>query len=106
MLSGNGIKVIFSDKAVPTPLVSLAIKNKKLAGGIVVTASHNPPAYNGIKIKASYGGSADENITRSVEALLGKNEIKSISVDEGIKAGIIELVDLRPDYQYEFGQRT
>jgi len=98
VLSGNGIKVIFSDKAVPTPLISLAIKNKKLAGGIVVTASHNPPAYNGIKIKASYGGSADEGITKSIESLLGKSEIKSISVDKGIKSGIVELTDLRPDY--------
>lgn len=98
VLSGNGIKVIFSDKAVPTPLISLAIKNKKLAGGVVVTASHNPPAYNGIKIKASYGGSADEGITKSIESFLGKSEIISISVDEGVKAGIVELVDLKPDY--------
>ncbi|MFC1666632.1 phosphoglucomutase/phosphomannomutase family protein [Candidatus Omnitrophota bacterium] len=98
VLAANGIKVLLSDKAVPTPLVSLAIKNKKLSGGIVITASHNPPIYNGIKIKAAYASSADEGITKSVEALLGKNSVKNISLQQGIASGSIELVDLKPDY--------
>jgi alpha-D-glucose phosphate-specific phosphoglucomutase len=98
VLSANGIKVLLSDKAVPTPLVSLAIKNKKLAGGIMITASHNPPVYNGIKIKASYAGTADESITKAVEANLGKNKIKSIPVKDGILSGKVEMVDLKADY--------
>lgn len=72
VLAGNGIKVLLSDKAVPTPLVSFAIKNKKLSGGLMLTASHNPPYYNGLKIKAPYAGTADEGITKSVEALWAK----------------------------------
>ncbi|NQT75935.1 MAG: phosphoglucomutase/phosphomannomutase family protein [Candidatus Omnitrophica bacterium] len=98
VLAANDIKVLLSDKAIPTPLVSLAIKNQKLSGGIMITASHNPPAYNGIKIKASYASSADEKITKSVESLLGKNKVKSISLEEGIASGSIETVDLRPGY--------
>jgi alpha-D-glucose phosphate-specific phosphoglucomutase len=98
VLAANGIKVLLSDRAVPTPLVSLAIKNKILSGGIMITASHNPPIYNGIKIKAAYGGSADEGITKAVEALLGKNEVKGIGLDEGIRSGTIQLVDLKSDY--------
>jgi len=98
VLAGNGIKVLLSDKACPTPLVSLAIKNRKLAGGIMITASHNPPSYNGIKIKAPYASSADEGITRSVESLLGKNSVKGISLKDGIDSGIVELVDLKPEY--------
>lgn len=98
VLAANGIKALLSDKAVPTPLVSLAIKNKKLSGGIMITASHNPPSYNGVKIKASYAGSADQGITQGVEALLGKNPVKSISVEEGIKSGRIEKIDMKADY--------
>ncbi|MFA4992061.1 MAG: phosphoglucomutase/phosphomannomutase family protein [Candidatus Omnitrophota bacterium] len=98
VLAGNGIKVFLSDRAVPTPLVSLAIKQKKLAGGVVITASHNPAAYNGIKIKASYAGSAEENITKSVEALLGKNSISRVDMEEAVKSGAIELMDMKTPY--------
>lgn len=98
VLAANGIKVLLSDKAVPTPFVSLVIKNKKLSGGIMITASHNPPYYNGVKIKASYGGSADEGITKSVESFIGKNPVNKIDINKGIETDIIELIDLRKDY--------
>jgi len=98
ILAANGIKVLLSDKAVPTPLVSLAIKNKKLSGGIMITASHNPPTYNGIKIKAPYASSADEKITRSVESLVGKNKVKAIPLEEGISSGAVQVVDLKAGY--------
>ena len=58
VLLGNGIKVIFSDDFCPTPTVSWYVKNRGLTAGIMVTASHNPPAWNGIKFKESYGGAA------------------------------------------------
>ena len=98
VLAANGIKVLLSDKAVPTPLVSFAIKNKKLSGGLMLTASHNPPYYNGLKIKASYAGTADEGITKSVEALLAKNPVQSVEFKKGIESGMIELLDLKKDY--------
>ena len=98
VLAGNNIKVLLSDKALPTPLVSLLIKNKKLSGGIMVTASHNPSAYNGIKIKAHYASSADKGITGSVESLLGRNKVKSTSIKEAIKSGTVRLIDMKADY--------
>lgn len=98
VLAGNNIKVLLSDKALPTPLVSLLIKNKKLSGGIMVTASHNPPAYNGIKIKAHYASSADKGITGSIESLLGKNKVKSTSVKKAVKSGAVKLIDMKVDY--------
>jgi len=98
VLAGNGIKVLLSDKAVPTPLVSFAIKNKKLSGGLMLTASHNPPYYNGLKIKAPYAGTADEGITKSVEALLAKNPVQSVEFKKGVESGMIELTDLKKDY--------
>jgi len=67
ILIRNGIGVILSDRAIPTPALSFATKNKKLTAGIMITASHNPSEYNGIKIKTSAGGAAPLEVTREVE---------------------------------------
>ena len=56
----------------PTPAVSFAVKDKGAIGGVMITASHNPPRYNGIKLKAANGGSALAEDTRRVEVLLDK----------------------------------
>lgn len=76
VLVGNGIQVLLSDTACPTPAVSYAIVSEKCDSGIVVTASHNPPDYNGIKIKSDFGGSAEKTITDAIEALVGKSPVK------------------------------
>ena len=76
VLLGNGIEVLLSSAACPTPAVSYAIVSEHLDAGIAVTASHNPPGYNGIKIKTDFGGSADKDITDAVETFIGKNPIK------------------------------
>lgn len=98
VLAANGIKVILSNHSIPTPVLSYSIKNKKLNGGVMVTASHNPPKFNGIKIKAHYAGSADLAITQEVERRLNQNEVKIISKDEALKSGRLEIADLSPDY--------
>lgn len=76
ILVGNGIQVLLSDTACPTPAVSYAIVSEKCDSGIVLTASHNPPAYNGIKIKSDYGSSAEKETTDAIEALIGVNPVK------------------------------
>ena len=98
VLAANDIKVILSDKNLPTPIVSFAIKDKKLDGGIMVTASHNPPQFNGIKIKAQYAGSADSSITQEVEKRFYQNKIKIISQEEALSSHRLEVVDLTPNY--------
>lgn len=70
VLLGNDIDVQLFSHAVPTPLLSFAVVNAKHAGGIMITASHNPPQFNGFKIKANWGGSAFEEETRAVESLV------------------------------------
>jgi phosphomannomutase len=72
ILEGNGFRVQLFNEAVPTPLVSWAVREQGAAGGVVITASHNPPEFNGFKIKADFGGSAPPEITAAVEALLDK----------------------------------
>jgi phosphomannomutase len=67
VLAANGVRVWLSQSDAPTPLISYAIVDKEADGGVMITASHNPPRYNGIKLKASYGGSASAADVKKVE---------------------------------------
>jgi phosphomannomutase len=73
VLAGNEIGVALFDTDVPTPLVSWAVRERAAAGGVVITASHNPANFNGFKIKAPWGGSATPETTVAVESLLDAN---------------------------------
>jgi phosphomannomutase len=77
VLAGNQINVSLFDSDVPTPLVSWAVRERGAAGGVVITASHNPPHFNGFKIKAPWGGSATHETTVAVESLLDTNAPQS-----------------------------
>ncbi len=82
IFAGNGFEVLFSDAAVPTPAVSYHVKKAKAVGGIMITASHNPPQFNGFKIKAHFGGSADAALCKKVEARLGASRVKRATGDQ------------------------
>ncbi|MCL5669736.1 MAG: phosphoglucomutase/phosphomannomutase family protein, partial [Acidobacteria bacterium] len=69
-VAAEGIPVLLADRATPTPAVSYAVVARKTAGALMVTASHNPYIWNGIKLKAPYGGSASPAIMKQVEAYL------------------------------------
>jgi phosphomannomutase len=71
-ISATGTPVWLADKPCPTPAISLLVRQRSAAGGIVVTASHNPYRWNGIKYKASYGSSALPSIVAQIEAELQK----------------------------------
>jgi phosphomannomutase len=77
VLQANNIDVILSDRAIPTPALSFAVKTRKQDLGIMITASHNPAEYNGFKIKVASGGAAGPEVTSCVEERLGKSEVKS-----------------------------
>jgi len=77
VLAGNGLRVLLMDRPYPTPYVSFEVRRRRFAGGVVITASHNPPMFNGFKVKAHYGGSATPGITAQIEARLGKAEIRT-----------------------------
>lgn len=80
VMAGNGFQVTLFSEAVPTPLVSWAVKELKANGGIVITASHNPADFNGFKIKAPWGGSAAPETTAAVEKLVDLNPPKRAEV--------------------------
>lgn len=70
VMAGNGIVAWLTRADAPTPAISYTVVEKNAAAGIMVTASHNPPRYNGIKLKASYGGAASPHQARRVEHYL------------------------------------
>ena len=72
VLSASGTPVWLTDKPCPTPAISLLVRQRQAAGGIVVTASHNPYSWNGIKYKASYGSSALPTIVAQIETELAE----------------------------------
>src|SRR4051812_11147054 len=73
VLAANSIRVCLAQADAPTPVISYAIVDKKAQGGVMITASHNPPRYNGIKLKAGYGGSASAATAKAVEARITNN---------------------------------
>ena len=74
VLAANGFTVFLSQADAPTPAISYAVRNKNAIGGIMITASHNAPRYNGVKLKSAYGGSASPEQCRRVEVYLNDNE--------------------------------
>lgn len=92
VLAGAGIPVRISNDYVPTPAVSYAVRSNDCAGAVVVTSSHNPWNWNGVKFKAKFGGSATPAIMKIIE-----QETAGGVMPTGEKAGI-EEVDLKPAY--------
>lgn len=95
VLCANGFAVVLTPVPTPTPAVSYAVKARRAAGGVMITASHNPPAFNGFKLKAHFGGSAEPALCQAVEALLDRSPVRSGSPEPGTR-GNIAVTDLRP----------
>jgi len=74
VLAANGIRVYLTERDTPTPIVSFAVKYVHDDGGVMISASHNPPRYNGIKIKGPFGGPASSEDARRVEFHIRQNE--------------------------------
>ncbi|HAK59372.1 MAG TPA: phosphoglucomutase [Nitrospiraceae bacterium] len=102
VLAANGIRTYLSTRDAPTPVISFEIIRKKAAGGINVTASHNPPEYSGLKFSSSWGGPALPEATLDIESrantLLNKNSILVITLAEAKEKGLVEDVDLQKAY--------
>src|SRR5271154_1217271 len=73
VFAGNNFQVVLTPEPTPTPSVSFAVKNLSAVGGVLITASHNPPSFNGFKLKSHYGGSSDSETCKIVESFLDKN---------------------------------
>jgi phosphomannomutase len=92
VMAAAGIPVFLADDYTPTPAVSFTVKQRGAAGGVMVTSSHNPWNWNGVKFKGNFGGSATPAIMKKIE-----EELAADAAPKGDKA-VIEEVDLKKDY--------
>jgi alpha-D-glucose phosphate-specific phosphoglucomutase len=102
VLAGNGIKVFLSSNAVPTPVVSYAVASLNAGGGIVITASHNPAAWNGFKYKSPDGASAPQEVVAAIEkriTAVDPDNIKSLPLTSATGSGLITQNDFLPPYK-------
>ena len=96
--SASGIKVLLSDKPVPTPAVSFSIRHRKLDGAINITASHNPGEYNGMKFSGADGAPALPDVTKSIEDAILSLQKSSWTLQSAPDPNRIQTVDIRNEY--------
>ncbi len=91
-LAQNGVPALLSDRDCPTPAIAWATRSRSCAAGIMITASHNPPKYNGFKFLLPQGRGADTDSTKSVESFLrAKSSTR-------IEPATVTQFDARPDF--------
>jgi alpha-D-glucose phosphate-specific phosphoglucomutase len=95
VVAATGIAVQLADRITPTPALSWAVRERGMAGGIMITSSHNPAQWNGVKYKGWYGGSGKPSMIAEIESRLGQ----SIQpVPRAAQSAPIEEVDFLPPY--------
>lgn len=103
VMAANHIETWLARADTPTPAVSYAIVHKSATAGVMITASHNAPRYNGVKLKASYGGSASPEQGRRIEQLLERNLQQAhgpnlMDLEQAIAEGLVRKFD--PTWAY------
>jgi len=103
VLAANGFTVMLAQSDAPTPSISFAVKHHSAIAGVMITASHNAPRYNGVKLKASYGGSALPEQCRRVEVYINDNEERArgpnlMDYNQAREANLIQKFNPLPAY--------
>ena len=102
VLAGNGLPVALCSQAAPTPVVSWNIIQHRAAGGVMITASHNPALWNGVKYRTHYGGSASPELLQMVEdrvtRLRHPREVRRMPLAEAREKGLVREIDPADTY--------
>jgi phosphomannomutase len=100
VLAGNGLKVYLTDGATPTPVIAYAVVNRKAAGAVNITASHNPPTDNGFKVRNETGGAIDPDGLNQIEASIPDDmkDVKRVAYSVGESEGNIVKFDAATPY--------
>jgi alpha-D-glucose phosphate-specific phosphoglucomutase len=102
VVTANGIKVYLTQNATPTQTVSYSILDKGAGGAVVITASHNPPRWNGFKYKPEYAGSASPEVVARLEAplpeILASGPPPRLALEEAERQGLLVRFDAKPAY--------
>jgi len=95
IFAGNGFQVVLAPVPTPTPSVSFAVRARRAIGGIMITASHNPPIFNGFKLKSHFGAPAESSTCQAVEQFLDRSAVRADSSGRGSGGGSVIIEDVR-----------
>jgi phosphomannomutase len=100
VLAANGLRVYLTNGPTPTPVISFSVPYKKAVGAVNITASHNPPTDNGLKVRDPNGGAIDPEGLKEIEALIPPSidQVKRISLADAIAQGLVKKFDPAPAY--------
>ena len=101
VLAGNGYRVLMINRSSPTPLIMYTVKAMHMPYGLMVTASHNPAIYNGVKIFTAGGRDADKSVTDRIEselAQIDERAIASMDYEEALRQGLVREDNTANDY--------
>lgn len=100
VLAANEIPAYLCDRAAPTPVVGYSILAREAAGSIVITASHNPAAYSGFKVRTEYGGAAPPPILEKIERYAREHtgRVDRMPLDDAKSRGLVEMFDPQKPY--------
>ena len=108
VFAGHGMSVLLCDRETPTPAISYHVLQQNLAGGLNISASHNPPEYNGMKFTPEWGGPALPETTRAIEQrlvhLLHGEHVKWLPWEKAQRAEMVQMFDPCPDYLAALGE--
>lgn len=108
VMAGNGIPCSVGSRTIPTPVVTYAILAGQHAGGITVTASHNPAEYNGLKFSPSWGGPAPPAVTKIIEEQIRQltpDQVRWLPLEVARQQGLVQDFDPRDDYLQELATK-
>jgi phosphomannomutase len=109
VLTANGVRVMLSDRFLPTPVTSYAVIDRQAGGAIMITASHNPGTDNGFKVKTAIGSSAPppviDEIERQIDALEATpGAIRRMDLGEAEAAGLLSFIDATPSFDAQMAR--
>lgn len=101
VMGSKGVKSFLAEGFVSTPMISLGAVKHQCDVGIIITASHNPPSYNGFKLKGSYGGPLTPSKVQEIEDMIPESssfDVEKINLKELTQKGLVSIVDLETEY--------